>query len=297
MEHIHPHGAERRVFWAMLLTAGFMVAEAAGGVLAGSLTLLADAGHMLTDTAALGFAWVAFRVSRRPADAQRSYGYHRLQVLAAFVNGMVLLGIVIWIGVEAVRRLEAPVPVLGGLMLGVACAGLLVNLVALRILHGGGSSNLNIRGAVLHVVGDLLGSVGAMVAAGVILATGWTPIDPLLSLAVALLILRSAWHLVRQSSHILLEGTPGYLDLGALRSELTAAVPEVDDVHHVHAWSLTDERPLVTLHAHVIEGADGQQALQHIRSFLRQRFGIAHATVQIERGRCTDEHPGPTARA
>ncbi|NIR28983.1 MAG: cation diffusion facilitator family transporter [Gammaproteobacteria bacterium] len=274
----------------MWLTAAFMVVEAAGGLLAGSLALLADAGHMLTDTAALSFAWIALRLSRRPADRKRSYGYHRFQVLAAFVNGMVLLGIVIWIGFEAVHRLQAPVEVLGGLMLAVACGGLAVNLVVLRILRSGERPSLNVRGAALHVFGDLLGSVAAITAAGVILATGWTPIDPLLSLVVALLILRSAWHLVRQSGHILLEGTPGDLDLAQLRSELIDSVAEVDDVHHMHAWSLTDERPLVTLHAHIVDGADQQSALRRIKRLLRDRFGISHATVQIERGRCADDH-------
>lgn len=283
-------GSERRLFWAMLLTGVFMVVEAAGGLLAGSLALLADAGHMLTDTAALALAWGAFRVSRRPADRKRSYGYDRFQVLAAFVNGLVLVGVVVWIGVEAVQRLRAPVEIAGGLMFAIACAGLAANLVVLRILHPGRGANLNVRGAALHVLADLLGSAAAIVAAAVVLASGWTPIDPLLSLVVAALILRSAWHLVRQSGHILLEGAPGYLDMGRLRSELVSSVPEVDDVHHVHAWSLTDERPLVTLHAHVVDGADQQRALRHIKTFLRERFGVWHATVQIEHGDCADDH-------
>lgn len=292
----HAHGAganERKLFWAMCLTAAFMVAEVAGGLVAGSLALLADAGHMLTDAAALAFAWVAARLSRRPADRKRSYGYHRFQVLAAFVNGIVLLGIVLWIGFEAVRRLHAPVEVLGGLMLAVAAGGLAVNLVVLRILHGSERPSLNVRGAALHVLGDLLGSVAAITAAVVILWTGWMPIDPLLSVVVALLILRSAWHLVRQSGHILLEGTPGHLDLAQVRSALIDSVPEVDDVHHMHAWSLTDERPLVTLHAHITDGADQQSALHRIKRLLHERFGVDHATVQIERGRCADEQEGP----
>jgi cobalt-zinc-cadmium efflux system protein len=284
-------GNERRVFLAMLLTGGFMVAEVVGGILSGSLALLADAGHMLTDAASLALAWAAFRIARRPHDARRTYGYHRFQVLAAFVNGVALIAIVGWIAIEAVRRLLEPVEVLGGLMMTVAVLGLLVNLAAFAILHGGDRANLNMRGAALHVLGDLLGSIAAIVAALVILGTGWTPIDPLLSILVALLILRSAWFVVRRSAHILLEGTPDWLDIEELRAELTAAVPEVQEVHHVHAWLLTSERPLMTLHARVREGADHHAVLLAIGRFLEDRFGIGHATVQIEAAGCPDDAP------
>ncbi|MEX1204130.1 MAG: cation diffusion facilitator family transporter [Dongiaceae bacterium] len=283
-----PTGDERRVFRAMLLTGGFMVVEVAGGIVSGSLALLADAGHMLTDSAALALAWLAFRVGRRPPDPSRSYGYHRFQVLAAFVNGVTLVGVVGWIAVEAVRRLFAPPEVLGGTMLAVAAAGLVANLAAFAILHGGDRANLNIHGAVLHVLGDLLGSVAALVAAGIILATGWLPIDPLLSLFVALLICRSAWLLLRKSAHILLEGTPDWLDVGEMRATLRQAVPAVEDIHHVHAWSLTPERALLTLHATVRPGADRERILAAIQSCLRDRYGMEHATVQIETGPCAD---------
>lgn len=298
-DHDHHHHApprdsdgQRRVFLAMLLTGAFMVAEVVGGLISGSLALLADAGHMLTDTASLFLAWLAFRISRRPADPKRSYGYHRFQVLAAFVNGGTLLVIVAFIVFEAVRRLLEPVPVMGGTMLAVAALGLVVNLVAFRLLHGGDRENLNLRGAALHVMGDLLGSVGAIAAAGVIMATGWTPIDPILSLVVAGLILRSAWHLVRQSGHILLEGTPGHIDIPRLKQHLRAEVPEVEDVHHVHAWSLTNERPMVTLHARVPEDADQQAVLQRIKTVLCKRFAVDHATIQIEAGPCADTAAG-----
>ena len=279
---------EKRVFRAMLLTGGFMVVEVAGGLLAGSLALLADAGHMLTDTAALGFAWIAFRLARRPPDPQRSYGYHRFQILAAFLNGVILIAIVAWIAYEAVQRLNQPVEILGGLMLAVACVGLVVNLIAFAILHAGSRDNLNVRGALLHVLGDLLGSLAAVVAATVIITTGWTPIDPLLSMLVALLILRSAWMLVRQSTHVLLEGTPAEVDVSRLKSELVETVADVQDVHHVHVWTLTSGRLVMTLHAHVREGADGQQTLRAIHSICRERFGVAHITVQIEYGQCAD---------
>jgi cobalt-zinc-cadmium efflux system protein len=296
-EHRHEHGHappvdadnQRRVFWAMLLTGGFMAVEVAGGLISGSLALLADAGHMLTDTASLALAWLAFKLGRKPADNARSYGYQRFQVLAAFVNGATLLAIVGWIAVAAVGRLLNPQPVMGSAMIAVAVLGLVVNLVALRLLHGGDQHNLNLQGAALHVLGDLLGSVAAIAAAVVILTTGWTPIDPLLSLLVAGLILRSAWMLVRQSGHILLEGTPSHLDIEQIKRELPDAVPAVSDVHHVHAWSLTAERPLVTLHANVHEGADHGRVLRAIKAHLSDRFAVEHSTVQLEPGRCADD--------
>jgi cobalt-zinc-cadmium efflux system protein len=292
MAHDHIHDSadnEKRVFWAMVLTGGFMVVEVAGGIFTGSLALLADGGHMLTDTAALALAWIAFRIGRRSPDSRRSYGYHRFQVLAAFVNGVTLIAIVGWILIEAVRRLIAPIEILGGMMLVVAAAGLVVNVVAFVILHGGDRENINIHGAALHVLGDLLGSVAAIVAAGIILWSGWTPIDPLLSLFVAALIARSAWVLIKKSAHILLEGTPDWLDVAALRAELTEAVPDVEDIHHVHAWSLTVERPLMTLHAKVRHGADYGETLKAITRFLEATCGISHATVQLEPGNCPDE--------
>ena len=272
----------------MLLTGGFMAVEAVGGLLAGSLALLADAGHMLTDTAALAFAWIAFRLARRPADPRRSYGYHRFQVLAAFVNGVVLIAIVAWIIIEAVQRIREPVEILGGLMLAVASAGLVVNIVAFAILHGANRRNLNVRGALLHVLGDLLGSMAAIIAAIVIIATDWTPIDPILSLLVALLIARSAWGLVRQSTHVLLEGTPPEIDVSKLKTALVADVPEVDDVHHVHVWTLATGKLVMTLHAHVRTDANAEHVLRTILSICRERFGVAHVTVQIEHGRCAD---------
>ena len=289
--HAHHHAPpdnQRRVFWAMLLTGGFMLAEVIGGAFAGSLALIADAGHMLTDTASLALAWAAFRVGHWPQDARRTYGYHRFQVLAAFVNGLALIAIVGWIAIEAVRRLLAPIEVLGGVMLAIAALGLLVNLAAFAILRGGDRANLNMQGAALHVLGDLLGSIGAIVGALVILGTGWTPIDPLLSLLVAVLILRSAWLLLRRSAHILLEGAPDWLVMDDLRAAVTSAMPAIQDIHHVHAWMLTTERPLITMHAEVAPGADHEAVLRVIRQVLRERFGLDHATIQIETVACTD---------
>jgi cobalt-zinc-cadmium efflux system protein len=292
--HGHAHRApsgrdgERRVFWVLLLTAGFMVVEAVGGWLAGSLALIADAGHMLSDTAALALAWAAFRVARRPHDGKRSYGYHRLQILAAFVNGLLLFGITAWIVVEAVGRLRVPVPVLAGPMLAVAVAGLAVNVVAFLVLRAGDRRNLNVRAALLHVAGDLLGSLGAIGAALVILATGWTPIDPILSILVSLLILRSAWDVTRRASHVLMEGAPEGFDDAALKRDLRERVPGVLDVHHVHAWMLTSDRPMVTLHVRLAPATDPAAALAAIKLRLKERFGFAHSTVQIEAAECVD---------
>ena len=255
--HTHDHGASaRRIFWALLLTGGFMIAEVIGGVISGSLALLADAAHMLIDTVSLLFAWLAFRLSSRPADRARTYGYHRFPVLAAFTNGIALVFIVIWIFIEAVERLFEPTEVLAGPMLVVAALGLAVNVAAFAVLQGADRRNLNVRGALLHVLGDMLGSVAAIAAALVIMTTGWMPIDPILSVLVGLLILRSAWLLVRDAAHVLLEGVPEALDVRDIGRDLVAHVPCVEDVHHVHAWSLSQDRSLLTLHARVGEGAN-----------------------------------------
>ncbi|MGA8157981.1 MAG: cation diffusion facilitator family transporter, partial [Rhodoplanes sp.] len=201
----HTHGAnERRVGLAALLTGAFMFVEAGGGVFAGSLALLADAGHMVADFASLALAWYGFRLSRRPADWKRTYGYDRFSVLIAFVNGIALFVIAAWVIYEAWQRLGEHAVVLGGLMFWVALAGLAANIVSFWVLQGGDRKNLNIRAAALHVLGDLLGSLAALLAAIVIMATGWTPIDPILSVLVAVIILRSAWRVVSESGHILL---------------------------------------------------------------------------------------------
>tara|TARA_R110002096_G_scaffold268529_4_gene462383 strand:- start:2057 stop:2977 length:921 start_codon:yes stop_codon:yes gene_type:complete len=279
-------GNQRRVLAAMCLTAGFMVAEIIGGVLSGSLALIADAGHMATDAAALFLAYIAFRFSNRPADANRSYGYHRAETLAAFVNALTMIALVGWILFEAVQRFFDPVEILGGLMLWVAVGGLLVNVLAFWLLHSGERENLNMQGAAVHVLGDLLGSVAAIVAAIVILYTGWTPIDPLLSVFVALLILRSAIALVRQSGHILMEGTPKSLDIEEIKKDLKHSVAGVEDVHDIRAWSLTATRDVMTLHARIAEGVNPDQVLAAINDRLRRKFQIEHATVQIETDVC-----------
>jgi cobalt-zinc-cadmium efflux system protein len=292
--HGHSHGAavtdERRIGWAFIIIFIFMLVEVVGGLMAHSLALLADAGHMVSDAAALGMSWAALRLGKRAADAERTYGYKRLEVLVAFVNGCTLFVIAAWIVFEAIRRFAAPQEVLGGTMLVVAIAGLLANIVAFLVLNGGNRENLNMRSAWLHVLGDLLGFVVAIIAAGVILVTGWSPIDPILSILVAVLILKSAAQIVKSSAHILLEGTPPNLDLNALRADLVTVLPGVAEVHHIHAWSLTEERPLVTLHVRCTPGADPRSIIPAINRRLKDRFGITHSTIQVDTGECQDEH-------
>ncbi len=279
--HSHDHpGNEGRVALAALLTGGFMLAEVVGGVVSGSLALLADAGHMLTDFASLALAWFGFRIARRPADWRHTYGFDRFSVLAAFVNGVSLVAIAIWITVEAIQRLITPGDVLGGLMLGVAAVGLAVNIGVFAVLIRGDRENLNMRAALLHVVGDLLGSVAAIVAALIIMSTGWTPADPLLSVLVAALILRSAVAVLRDSGRILLEGTPPGIDAREIARALTAAVPGVTDIRHLHAWAISEDRPMLTLEAVLAEGTDPDRARDAIKAHLAAEHGIDHATVE-----------------
>jgi cobalt-zinc-cadmium efflux system protein len=299
--HSHDHAAhargdadannERRMGLAAGLTGAFMFAEIAGGIVAGSLALLADAGHMLTDFASLALAWFGFRLARRPADWKRTYGFDRFQVLVAFANGLALFAIAAWIVYEAIERLATRPEVSGGIMVVIAVLGLLVNLAAFALLRGADRDNLNVRGAAIHVLGDLLGSVAALAAGGVILSTGWTPIDPLLSILVALIIVRSGWRVVADAGHILLEGAPEELDTRAIGPDLIENVKGVEDVHHVHVWSITQSRRMVTLHAVICGDDDSDQMVRKIKARLKERFRLDHATVEIERGVCADAPP------
>ncbi|MDJ0749710.1 MAG: cation diffusion facilitator family transporter [Woeseiaceae bacterium] len=289
--HVHEAGASnlKRVLVALVLTGTFMVVEVIGGIISGSLALLADAGHMLTDTMALALAAVAFHVSKRPADGNLTFGYQRFQILAAFVNGLSLLLVVGWILYEAVARFIAPREILGGTMLLVAAAGLFVNIISFAILYRGDQENLNIRGAALHVAGDLLGSVAAIVAAIVIIYTGWTLIDPILSVAVAALILRSAWALVKRSAHVLLEGAPDWLDVGDMQQRIVANVPGVNEVHHVHVWGLTPQQLMMTMHVAIGDDVASQSAVvRGVKAFVRKEYGIGHSTIEIEIDGCAD---------
>jgi cobalt-zinc-cadmium efflux system protein len=289
-DHVHTHtNNRRRLQIALSITALFTLVEVVGGIITRSLALLADAGHMLTDSMALALAVFAFAISSRPPDHKRSFGYHRVQILAAFVNGLTLIAIVVWILIEAVQRLLAPPQVAGETMLYVAIAGLFVNVASFWVLHGGDQDNLNMRGAALHVLSDLLGSVATIAAAIVIILTGWMPIDPILSLVVAALIFRSALYVVSRSAHILLEGTPEWLDVGDIRRRLAATVPEVTDVHHVHVWGLTQERLMLTMHVVLEPGCpEPTAAIRAVKKTLAEEYGIDHSTIEIETGDCAD---------
>ena len=265
-----------------------MLVEMAGGFLAGSLALFADAGHMLTDAAALALAWAASRIAARPADARRSFGYQRTRVLATFVNGCALLFIVAWIVIEAVQRLFNPRPVEASTVIWIGSIGLATNLLVFALLRRGHAHDMNIAAATLHVVGDLLGSVAAIAAAIVILYTGWTIADPISSLIVSALIVRSAWALVRRSTHILMEGTPDGLDVDELRRTLEQRIPAIRDVHHVHLWLVGPHEPLMTMHATIVPGANQAVVLRETKAVLQERFGITHATIQIDVEECAD---------
>ncbi|WP_165793739.1 cation diffusion facilitator family transporter [Hyphococcus luteus] len=269
----------------------FMVVEVVGGLISGSLALLADATHMLTDALALGLAASAQFIARRPADSRLHFGYRRAQVLAAFVNGVLLAVLLLWIIFEAVRRFMEPVEVQSGLMLWVAVAGFIANAIAFFILHRPQERDLNMRGALLHVIGDLLGSAAAIIAALVISATGWFAIDPLLSIAVAFLIGVSALRLVRETGHILLEGAPADIDREELKKALIAAAPQIKDVHSIQISQITPEHPRLTLHARITDAQDAASALAAAKAFLEERYDIHYSTVQIEIGEeCPDSH-------
>ncbi|HJU25150.1 MAG TPA: cation diffusion facilitator family transporter [Rhodanobacteraceae bacterium] len=301
-DHAHHHShAPRRgpaLGVALALTCAMLVAEAVGGAISGSLALLADAGHMLVDAASLLLALAAAYFAARPADARRSFGYARLEVLAGFTNALVQVLLVAWIVYEAVVRLMNlhDVEIRSGVMLGVALAGLLVNAIVLRMLHGHERDDVNVAGASLHVFGDLLGSVATVAAALLVRYLEWNWADPALSLLVSLLILRSAWMLLRRSSHILLEGVPEGLAPEEIRSAVAQADADILEVHHLHVWQIASGSRMATLHARLREGADAQAGLLAIKRVLRERFSIDHATVQIEARECADD-PNCAGRA
>lgn len=276
----------RKLMLAFALTSITLVAEAVGGWLSGSLALLADAGHMLVDALALLFAWLGAHFAQRPADARRSFGYARLEVLVGYTNALSQFVLVVWIVFEAVQRFFSPAPILSGMMLLVALAGLLVNLLVLSTLHGHDHDDVNTAGARLHVIGDLLGSLGAVAAALVVRYFDWLWADPAISVFVSVLILNSAWRLLRRCAHILLEGVPDGVEATAIVSGVEGDVAGVRDVHHVHVWQLAGGVRVATLHARLNEGTEPDQAILDVGRSLRQRFGIEHVTVQLDGVQC-----------
>lgn len=288
--HEHAHGADqRRIAIAFCIIFVFTLVEFAGGIISGSLALLADAGHMVSDAAALAMSWAAMHLAKRPADKSRSYGYQRLEVLAAFVNGCALFAIAGWIVFEAVQRILSPHRVIGATMMGVAIAGLFANLAAFAVLNRGTKRNLNLRSAWLHILSDIFGFIVAIIAAAIIMATRWYPIDPILSAVVALLILRSAYGIVHASGHILLEGTPPGMNTDEICGELQTVLPPEALVHHVHVWGITAERAIATLHVSGLKHDGAADAIRAIKQSLRARYGITHSTIQIENDDCADD--------
>ena len=287
--HDHHHGNADVVMLrrAFVLTTVFLVVELIAGLWTNALVLIADAGHMLLDSVALGLAWWAAHLSTRNEDERLSYGYHRFQVLAAFVNGLTLAALVVWIAIEASSRLLTPEPMIPLPALAVATLGFVVNLIAFRWLHSG-SRNTNMRSAALRVLGDLLGSAAAIIAALAVYLFGWLYADPVLTLLIVAILGRGAYRVLKETTHILLEGVPKGIDLQAIKRGLTDKVDGVVQIHHVHAWGLTAEKPLLTLHALVQEGTGAQTVVEDIKAVLRETYRIDHSTIQIEVGPCPD---------
>ena len=270
-----------RLVTALGLTAAFFVVEVLGALWTGSLALLADAGHMLTDVGGTALALFAIWIAGRPPTPAKTYGYYRAEILAALVNALVLLVVAGAILVEAYRRLWAPPEVLGGPMLAIAVVGLAVNLGCAWLLHAHAAMSLNVRGAYLHALSDALSSVGVVVAALVVVATGWTVADPLASLAIALIIVPRTWGLLRQAVNVLLEGTPTHLDLGEIEAAILR-VPGVRRVHDLHVWTLTSGREAMSAHVIVTDVGESDRLLRQLHEVLHARFGIDHTTIQLE---------------
>lgn len=284
--HPHAHGPgpdiQRRLWIVLALVVLYMGAELAGGILSGSLALLADAGHMFSDAGSLGLALFAMWFAARPAPPARTYGYHRAEILAALAHGGTLVAVAIFVFVEAWERFRDPPAVEGGLLMAIALGGLVINLAGLWILHGGRDQNLNVKGAWLHVLTDALGSLQAIVAGALILAFGWNLADPIASVLIGVLVAYSAWRLTREAVAVLMEGVPGHLDIDEVRGAMLR-VEGVAGVHDLHVWTITSG--FVALSAHVVPAESapgGAGVLGRLTHELEHRFGIGHTTIQIE---------------
>ena len=286
-EHAHQHGhhhagaAPARLRMVLVLTAAYMVAEVVGGFLSNSLALLADAGHMLADVAALALGVFASWVARRPPTSERTYGYYRAEILAALANGAALLAVAVTIVVEALKRIPHPQTVNGATMFGVAAGGLCVNVVGMLLLRGARHENLNIHGAWLHVALDALGSVGALVAGLLAWRLGWSLADPIASLLLSMLVVYSAWSLLRQAVAVLMEGTPSGIDADEVRGTMLG-VQGVRDVHDLHVWTITSGMHSLSAHVGVEEARQATRILRELQTVLAQRFGLDHVTLQLE---------------
>ncbi len=282
--HSHAHGqgaTQRTLLFVLLLTFAYMLAEVIGGYWANSLALLSDAGHMFTDVAALALSFLAVRFASRPATPNKTYGFYRLEILAALANGVALIVLSLLICLEAYERLQKPEAVNAWTLIGVSLGGLLVNLLSAKLLSHDHHDNLNVRGAFLHVLGDLLGSVAAVLAGVMIVWRGWYWADPVFSVVIGLLIIYSATRLVRESVNVLLEGTPSHLNPKTIEQALLA-VAGVQAVHDLHIWTLTSSRHLITAHVVVGDCRESTRILHELRALLAQQFALDHATLQLE---------------
>lgn len=281
--HSHSHTNNKKaLLWSFILIASFMVVEVIGGLLTNSLALLSDAGHMLSDAAALGLSFFAIKLGERKASSTKTFGYKRFEIIAAALNGLTLILISFYIFYEAYHRFLTPPKVQSIGMLAISVAGLLVNIVAAWILMSGDKDdNLNVKSAFLHVIGDMLGSVGAILAALMIMFFGWGLADPIASIIVAILIMISGWRVIRETFHVLMEGTPRHLDLDIIRKSLQS-IPHVRDVHDVHTWSLTSELPMFSCHISMEAEGNHDQILHQAQTILHDEFHIEHSTIQVE---------------
>lgn len=286
--HIPAGTNEKVVMIGFLLTFGFMLVEFVGGYISGSLALMADAGHMLIDASALALAWAGFYFGKKPINAQKTFGYLRLEVLAALFNSLFLFGLTLWVGYEAVMRITRPTEIMAGSMFIVAVLGLLVNALVFYILNKGEKDHLNIKGALLHVMGDLLGSVAAIGAAVVIYFTGWSPIDSILSIFVCLLILKNVWRLFKNAFDILMEGVPGGIDISKIKQRVLH-VRGVKSVCHIHVWALTSGKVMATLNISVKNERHIISTVKAVKRVLTDEFGIVHATVGVDETACVLE--------
>ena len=295
--HGHKHGgsassmfAHRGLLaWALALTLAYMIAEAIGGLWTGSLALLADAGHMLSDAAALALCLMAVRIAQKPATAERTFGFYRTEILAALANGVTLIAIALLVFFKAYERWQEPVEIKGPAMMAIAAGGLIVNLVSLKILAAGRAESLNLRGAWLHVLTDALGSAQALLAGLLIWLYGWYWVDPLASVLIGLLVIYSAWSLLREAVAVLMEGTPNHIDIAEVRAAI-GIIPGVQSVHDLHVWTITSG--LESLSAHVVcEGRPRTAVLTEIRETLARRFGIDHQTIQLEPENFAEDRP------
>jgi len=284
MAHDHDHArvdSRRALATALALTAGFTVVEVVGGIAAGSLALLADAVHMLSDNVAIALSLVAVWLAAKPSTPERTYGYKRAEVLAALANGALLVALAIWIFVESIMRFRDPGDPLGGWMLAIALLGLCVNLASGAVLARARRGSLNVEAALRHVAADVLGSIGVAVAAVVILTTGWDQADPVVSIVIGVLVLASAWSILRDSTEILLESTPRGLDVDALGRRLAGA-PGVVEVHDLHVWTITSGFTALSAHVLVRPGEDCHGRRRELERMVHEEFGIEHTTLQVD---------------